>query len=82
MKFGRLKNYFRSNPGTIFILGFQVLLVSAAVFLVTGSSSAADQLAIYAFYALIIGIAIQIGVAIREERKRTRTDGSTGVSAS
>jgi len=71
-----VKEHFRSNPGALFILAFQVLLVSATVFLVHGDSSFADQIAIYAFYALVIGIAVQIGVAIREERKRTRTRGT------
>ncbi len=46
----------------------------AAVLLVSGNSSAANEAAIYAFYALVIGIAIQVGVVVREERKRTRAD--------
>ncbi len=78
MKLSRLRNYFRANPGALFIIAFQVLLVSAAVLLVSGNSSAANEAAIYAFYALVIGIAIQVGVVVREERKRARADsGST-----
>jgi hypothetical protein len=55
--------------------------VSAAVLLVYGNPSTANELAIYAFYALVIGVAIQIGVVVREERKRTRA-GSEGSSES
>jgi len=56
---------------------FQVFLMSAAVFLALGNSPAANQIAVYAFYALLIGIAIQIGVVVREERKRTRAGRGT-----
>ncbi len=73
MKLGRLKKYFRANPGTLFILAFQVLLVAAAVLLVVGNSSTANEVAIYSFYAVVAGVAIQIGVSVWEERKRTRT---------
>ncbi len=40
----------------------------------SGNSYAANEIAIYAFYALAIGVAVQLGVTIREERKRARTD--------
>ncbi len=73
MKLGRLKNYFRANPGTLFILAFQVLLLSAAVLQAVGNSSTANEVAIYGFYALVAGVAIQIGVSVREEKKRDRT---------
>jgi hypothetical protein len=74
--------YFRSNPGTLFIIAFQALLVSAAALLVSGNSSMADEIAVYAFYALVIGVAIQIAVAVREERKRTRTTKSNELPTS
>jgi hypothetical protein len=78
----QIKRYFRSNPGTLFIIAFQALLVSAAALLVSGNSSMADEIAIYAFYALVIGIVIQIVIAVREERKRTRTGNSSGSPSS
>ncbi len=59
-------------------MAFQVLLVSAAVLLAGANSRAANEVAVYAFYALVIGVAIQVGVVVREERKRTRPgSGST-----
>jgi hypothetical protein len=68
-----LKKYFSANPGALFIVAFQILLVSAAILLVGGNSGRANEVSVYAFYALAIGVAIQVGVVVREERKRTRT---------
>lgn len=64
-----MKTYFRANPGTPFILGFMALLVSAAVLLTSGNADAANSIAGYAFYSLVLGIAIQIGVVVKESRK-------------
>jgi len=70
--------FFRANPGAAFIVAFQVLLISAAVALVLGQSSEANQIAIYAFYSLVAGVAIQTAVTVREERKRTRANSQGG----
>ena len=75
-KLAGLKKYFVANPGALFILSFQILLASAAVLLVEGNSGLANEVSVYAFYALVIGVAIQVGVVVREERKRTRTANS------
>ncbi len=63
-------------------MAFQILLVSAAVLLVSGNSLAANEVAVYAFYALVIGVAIQISIVVREERKRTRADSCVAPQAS
>ncbi len=82
MKLDRLRNYFRSNPGASFIVAFQVLLASAAVLFVFGNPSVTNEVAIYAFYALVVGVAIQIVLVIREERRRTRAGNDDRPSAS
>ncbi len=69
----KLKKYFRENPGTLFILAFQILLASAAALLVEGNSALANEFAVYAFYALVIGVAIQVLVVVTGERKNTPT---------
>ena len=71
-----MKGYFKANPGTPFILAFMILLVSAAALLTTGRPNEADSIANYAFYSLVLGIAIQIGVVIRESRKNSRSGDS------
>ncbi len=58
----------------MFIVAFQVFLLSAGALLVSGNSYAANEIAVYAFYALAIGVAVQLGVVIREERKRARAN--------
>jgi hypothetical protein len=69
-----LKSHFKENPGTPFILGFMVLLVSAAVLLVAGRSDEANATAVYAFYALVLGIIIQVAVIVREGRKHSHSN--------
>jgi len=59
-----------------------VLLVSAAALLVAGSSSEANSVADYAFYALVLGIVIQIGVVVRESRKHTISNGDKSSDSS
>jgi len=62
----------RANPGSPFIAAFIVSLLSTAVLLVSSRAGEANNVANYAFYSLIVGILVQIGVVVREERKRTR----------
>ncbi len=70
-KLNRLKDYFKANPGTLFILAFMILLLSAAALLAIGRPNDADNVANYAFYSLVLGIAIQVVVTIRESRKHS-----------
>ncbi|MGQ9597770.1 MAG: hypothetical protein ACUVUS_10495 [Thermoproteota archaeon] len=67
----RLKRYFRENPGDPFIMGFQTLLVACAYLLVQGNSELANDVAVYAYYLLVIGIVLQLVMFIREEHKHT-----------
>ncbi len=48
--------------------------MAAAVFLVLGNSSVANEVAVYAFYAVVIGVVLQMVIVVREERKRARAD--------
>jgi len=45
------------------------LLVSAAALLIAGDTNDANNAADYAFYSLVIGVIIQIGIVVREGRK-------------
>lgn len=46
--------------------------------LASGNANGADEVAAYAFYALVLGVAIQLVVAVREGRKRSpASDSST-----
>jgi len=46
-KLKQLKDYFKTNPGTPFILAFMILLLSAAALLITGRPNEADNVANY-----------------------------------
>ena len=52
--------YFKDNWGVIFILGFQVLLITAAALLVSGDSVIANEVSIYAYILLVIGVTLQL----------------------
>jgi heme/copper-type cytochrome/quinol oxidase subunit 4 len=56
----RAKEYFKANWGSPFIVGFIVLLLSAATLLSLGSSYWAEQIAVYAYIALVIGVVLQL----------------------
>lgn len=56
----RLKRYFRENLGAPFIIAFQVLLLGCAGLLVQGNSALANEVAIYAYYSLVIGVVLQL----------------------
>jgi hypothetical protein len=56
----RLKGYVKENWGSPFIVAFMVLLMGSAVFLSAGLSYQADTIAVYAFYALVAGVILQL----------------------
>ena len=51
-----------------------ILLVSAGVLLATGRTDEANNVAIYAFYSLVLGIAVQIGAVVWDGRKHSHSD--------
>ncbi len=66
----RVKKYVKENWGSPFIMGFMLLLVGSAVSLSFGLSSLADNIAVSAFYALIVGLILQVVSLLRIGRKR------------
>jgi hypothetical protein len=75
-EFDLLKDYFKANRGTPFILAFMILLLSAGTLLTTDRPNDEDNVANYTFYSLVIGIAIQAVVTIRESRKHPHSSDS------
>jgi hypothetical protein len=55
-----VKRYVRENWGAPFIVAFMVFLVVAAVSMATGLDALADDVALYAYYALIGGVVLQL----------------------
>jgi hypothetical protein len=61
----------RENWGAPFVLAFILLLLASAVLLSSGNSNSANNIAVYAFYALVLGVVLQIASYIRYGEERT-----------
>jgi hypothetical protein len=56
----KMKGYFGENWGAPFVIGFMVLLIVAAGSLAVGLGFLAKEVAIYAYYALVAGVVLQL----------------------
>ena len=65
----RLAEYLRSNWGAPFIVAFMILLMIATGCLVYGLGSIANDLAVYAYYALVVGVLLQLVSYLRYREK-------------
>jgi hypothetical protein len=61
-----IKRFFRANPGAVFILGFQVLLLACAAMLVFGFSFLAEDVAVVAYFLLVVGVVFQLVCFVRD----------------
>lgn len=55
----KVLRYLKENPGTPFIVAFQVMLIICAVLLAYDQEAMANNIAIYAFYSLVVGVILQ-----------------------
>ena len=65
----RVKGYVRENWGAAFIIGFLVFLMSAATSLLVGAEFLANELTIYAYYALTVGVVLQLACFLKCTKK-------------
>ena len=56
----KIVRYLRQNLGAPFIIVFQMLLLFCAFLLIRGYSNLANEVAIYAYYSLVIGVVLQL----------------------
>jgi len=56
----KIVRYLRQNLGIPFIIVFQMLLLFCAFLLVRGYPNLANDVAIYAYYSLVIGVILQL----------------------
>lgn len=56
----RVKGYIRENWGAPFVVGFMLLLMIAATSLSVGLATLADELAVCAYFALVVGVIGQL----------------------
>jgi hypothetical protein len=55
----KVKGYIRENWGAPFIVGFMILLMIAVASLSIDLAALADEVAVYAYYALVVGVVLQ-----------------------
>ena len=65
----KVKGYVKENWGSPFIVGFMLLLIVAAVSLSAGLSSLANTVAVYAYYALVAGVFLQLASFLKYRGK-------------
>jgi len=64
-----VKRYCRGNWGAPFIVGFMLLLVVAAVSSSMDLAISADAVAVYAYYAVVIGVVLQLVCFLKYSKK-------------
>ena len=65
----KTRRYVKKNWGSPLIVGFMLLLLSAAVSLSAGLSSLANTVAVYAYYALVAGVILQLASFLKFDKK-------------
>jgi hypothetical protein len=56
----KIKGYVRENWGAPFVVAFMLLLVVAAASLAIGLDFLANEVAVYAYFALVAGVVLQL----------------------
>lgn len=64
-RFSRMRGYLVKNLGVPFILGFQILLLTCGLLLIQGNTTLANNMAVYAYYLLVLGVVLQLVCFIR-----------------
>lgn len=58
-----IKEYFVTNPGAIFIIAFQALILTCASLLIQGNPLV-DGVAIFAYCSLVVGVVLQAASSV------------------
>jgi heme/copper-type cytochrome/quinol oxidase subunit 4 len=70
----RVKGYVRGNWGAPFVVGFMLLLMIAAASLSIGLAALADEVAVCAFFALVVGVILQLVYYLKYNRGNGEKD--------
>jgi len=65
----RVKKYAEENWGAPFVLGFALLLVFSTAFLVMNLGYLANEVAIYAYCALVVGVFLNTAYLIKYAKR-------------
>jgi len=67
----KAKSHFLRNPGAVFVVFFQVLLLAVAFLLIEGNP-AVDGVAVTAYCSLIVGVVLQAARSIMDKTSGER----------
>lgn len=67
----KTKYYVTENWGSPFIVAFMLLLLSSAISLSLDSSNLANSTSVYAFYALVVGVILQLVCFLKYRKEST-----------
>ena len=70
----RAKRYLRENRGDPFIIAFMIMLVVCAGLLALGNSALANEVAVYAYYFLVAGVALDLVCYLKYGRKENESE--------
>lgn len=66
MKLAKVKKYFARNPGALFVIVFQALVLTCPFLLIRGSPIV-DDVAVLGYGFLVVGVVLQAVGFIREK---------------
>jgi hypothetical protein len=66
MKLAKVKKYFAGNPGVLFVIVFQALVLTCPFLLIRGSPIV-DDVAVLGYGFLVVGVVLQAVGFIREK---------------
>lgn len=72
--FARIEGYVRENWGAIFVLAFMILLMIGAGSLAIGLDSFANEVAVFAYYALVAGVFLELACFLKNGRRKGNKD--------
>jgi hypothetical protein len=61
----KIKEYLKDNLEAPFVIGFQLFLTLSAGLLVQGNLVMADEVAVYTYFLLVIGVVLQLIAYVR-----------------
>jgi len=69
VSFVKIERYFIRNPGALFIIVFDVLILACAFLLIQGNPLV-DNVAVFAYCFLVVGVVLQAVAFLKDKRSR------------
>jgi hypothetical protein len=70
--FVKIERYFIRNPGALFIIAFDALILTCAFLLIQGNPLV-DNVAVFAYCFLVVGVVLQVVAFLKDKRLRSES---------